>query len=468
MSLTTKVGFLAGAAATTLTGAALAGTSADVSYENLQQRLDAAEAKITELSASQNADWMTEQRAEQVRGLVQDVLADADTRASLQGSGMTAGYDGGFVINSNDGNWSLKINGLLQNRWVLSHTKDDQNPAGGAGNGEKSHHGFETTRTALNFSGTVASDYHFNVRLNWSAYNGGNTPAPANVEWAYGTIDMSDSMSLTMGKQKYDVMRGYIVNAEHQQAIERSLYTYYWATSSITNGIKLNYASDNLRANIMYSNGPTAAAWNGNGAVPVDAYSQNSGDWMLSGRIGWLASGTWSQFDEMTSPQGSESGMLFGFGWAVWDDNDAITGGNGDTQWLLSFDASMDFGGWNLFGSITVGDDEQNAFGANVNDEGNQWGWMVQGGYYLSEDLELYGRFEWLDPRTGNDNDNIEILTVGANWYLAGQNAKLSIDWGYNFDTTQTAGIGGGGYTNWINSAEKNEWVLRTQLQLYF
>ena len=127
MSLTTKVGFLAGAAATTLTGAALAGTSADVSYENLQQRLDAAEAKITELSASQNADWMTEQRAEQVRGLVQDVLADADTRASLQGSGMTAGYDGGFVINSNDGNWSLKINGLLQNRWVLSHTKDNVN-----------------------------------------------------------------------------------------------------------------------------------------------------------------------------------------------------------------------------------------------------------------------------------------------------------------------------------------------------
>ena len=468
MSLMTKVGFLAGAAATTLTGAALAGTSADVSYENLQQRLDAAEAKITELSASQNADWMTEQRAEQVRGLVQDVLADADTRASLQGSGMTAGYDGGFVINSNDGNWSLKINGLLQNRWVLSHTKDDQNPAGGAGAGEKSHHGFETTRAALNFSGTVASDYHFNVRLNWSAYNGGNTPAPAEVEWAYGTVDMSDTMSLQMGKQKYDVMRGYMVNAEFQQAIERSLYTYYWATSSVTNGIKLNYAQDSLRANIMYSNGPTVAAWNGNGVVPQDVYSQNSGDWMLSGRIGWLASGTWSQFDEMTSPKNTESGMLFGFGWAVWDDNDAITGGNGDTQWLLSLDASMDFGGWNLFGSITIGDDSQNAFGAIPNDDGNQWGWMVQGGYYLTDDIELFGRFEWLDPRTALDNDNIEILTVGANWYLAGQNAKLSIDWGYNFDTTTTAAVGGGGYTNWLNSAQRNEWVLRTQLQLYF
>ena len=84
MSLTTKVGFLAGATATTIAGAAFAGTSANVSYEDLQQRLDAAEAKIAELSTTQNADWLTEQRADDIRGLVQDVLADADTRASLR------------------------------------------------------------------------------------------------------------------------------------------------------------------------------------------------------------------------------------------------------------------------------------------------------------------------------------------------------------------------------------------------
>ena len=148
----------------------------------------------------------------------------------------------------------------------------------------------------------------------------------------------------------------------------------------VTNGIKLNYAKDSLRANIMYSNGPTANAWNAVGNVPADAYSQNSGDWMLSGRFGWLASGTWEQFDDMTSNKQSSEGMLFGFGWAVWDDNDDITGGDSDTQWLLSLDASMDFVGWNLFGSITYGDDSQNAFGAIANDEGHQWGWMVQGG----------------------------------------------------------------------------------------
>ena len=149
------------------------------------------------------------------------------------------------------------------------------------------------------------------------------------------------------------------------------------------------------------------------------------------------------------------------------DGNDKLTGNDDGTNWMLSWDASMDFGGWNVFGSITLGDDKQNAFGQAVS--GNQWGWMVQGGYYLTEDIELYGRYEWLDPRiSGVSHDDIEIMTFGANWYLAGQNAKLSIDWGYNFDKTVTAGVGGGGYTNWLNSAQRNEWVLRTQMQLYF
>ena len=484
MSLTTKVGFLAGATATTIAGAAFAGTSANVSYEDLQQRLDAAEAKIAELSTTQNADWLTEQRADDIRGLVQDVLADADTRASLQGSGMQAGYNNGFVISSNDGQWMLRINGLMQNRWVMTHTPERVNPVPpGTAQGQTSHHGFETTRAALNFSGTVAKDYHFNMRLNYSPYAQGNTPGPSELEWAYATVDLSDEFSLSLGKQKFGVMREYMVDAGHQQAIERSLSSYYWATSSITNGLKLNYANDSIRANVMYSNGTAVTQWNGGNNIN-GTFLDDTADWMLSGRIGYKASGTWEQFDDMTSAQGSEAGMLFGFGWAVWEYNDKIgpalpAGTDVPTQWLLTLDASMDFGGWNLFGSFTYGDDEANALGntqaANTMD-GHQWGWLVQGGYYFTENFEMYGRFEWLDPKTTNGNDNIEILTIGANWYLAGQNAKLSIDWGYSFDGIATANVGGGGYTGYVNTLPaanagddtEHEWVLRTQLQLMF
>jgi hypothetical protein len=54
------------------------------------------EAEIARLRAEKGDDWRTQQRAKQIRDLVQDVLADADTRATLLQSGATGGWDEGF------------------------------------------------------------------------------------------------------------------------------------------------------------------------------------------------------------------------------------------------------------------------------------------------------------------------------------------------------------------------------------
>ena len=53
------------------------------------------ESRLAALEAEKGAQWLTEQRAEQIRGLVQEVLADADTRASML-QGIAAGYDDGL------------------------------------------------------------------------------------------------------------------------------------------------------------------------------------------------------------------------------------------------------------------------------------------------------------------------------------------------------------------------------------
>jgi len=522
MSLLTKVGFLAGAAATSLTGAALAGTSADVSYEDLQQRLDAAEAKITELSASQNADWMTEQRAEQVRGLVQDVLADADTRASLQGSGMTAGYDDGFVINSNDGNFSLKINGLMQNRWVYNHRNYSfgeqapdaaNNPRGlalGNASGSKNDYGFETTRAALNFSGTAGKGFYYNMRMQYSPYEGtlnaSNAGDDLGIDWAYVGMDLgSDGWSMQVGQQKFDVMRAFMVNAEDQQFIERGNQVYYWGTSSYTNGLKLNYAGDSIRGNVMYSNGNGTGLLGGQFSNGNPGYAGNTTDWALSGRLEWKASGTWSQFDGQGSPQGSEAGMLFGFGAAAMKpdldrtSSQTIAGNPAfgvnqtpGTQWLITADATMDFGGLNVGASLTYGDDEPRgvaaALPANVSSPDNQIGWAVEAGYYLNADWELLARYQYLDAglkdtlrdvNAGDTvgHDNFKTLTIGANYYMSA-NAKLSMDWGYQWGGNLN--VGGAAYAGWQNTAgavdaagadvsgNTKQWMLRMQLQLSF
>jgi hypothetical protein len=562
-----------------LTGAVFAASpSSDISSTNLQARLEAAEAKIAQLSSQQDADWLTEQRSEEIREIVQDVLADADTRASLQGSNMSAGYDNGFVISSSDGKWKLRINGLLQNRWILSNNRvpntplsgpalaaqltandftpsqnyannpnnvvlnplqpvvasqgfDDrdltgpygdavdprlntgtydavaQNPGIGqyvdtpAGTlalapgatsagfgfpfqyGNRTNDGFETTRAAINLSGVVAEDYYYNMRLNWSPYNTTNegvatqlsaagfpargvaaaTPNPGIsegvLEWAYGGIKFNDEFSVQIGRQKYDVMRGFVVNAEYQQAIERSLYTYFWGTTNLTNGVKVKWDTDTFRANAMYSNASQSFAQDAQ-----SPYFTNGAEYAFSGRFEWLAAGTWEQFDQISSAPGEEMGILAGVGAAYLDSDTDLWPYTSRSDWQVTGDLSMNMNGWNLMGSISIGDSQNSS--AN-----NPWGFEVSGGMYIMDDVELYGRYQWLDPAyssTYGSSANLNMMTVGANWYLAGNNAKLSLDWSYSF--SQVVALGSGyGYTNWLPSGTNGgEWMLRTQLQLFF
>jgi hypothetical protein len=562
-----------------LTGAVFAASpSSDISSTNLQARLEAAEAKIAQLSSQQDADWLTEQRSEEIREIVQDVLADADTRASLQGSNMSAGYDNGFVISSSDGKWKLRINGLLQNRWILSNNRvpntplsgpalaaqltandftpsqnyannpnnvvlnplqpvvasqgfDDrdltgpygdavdprlntgtydavaQNPGIGqyvdtpAGTlalapgatsagfgfpfqyGNRTNDGFETTRAAINLSGVVAQDYYYNMRLNWSPYNTTNegvatqlsaagfpargvaaaTPNPGIsegvLEWAYGGIKFNDEFSVQIGRQKYDVMRGFVVNAEYQQAIERSLYTYFWGTTNLTNGVKVKWDTDTFRANAMYSNASQSFAQDAQ-----SPYFTNGAEYAFSGRFEWLAAGTWEQFDQISSAPGEEMGILAGVGAAYLDSDTDLWPYTSRSDWQVTGDLSMNMNGWNVMGSISIGDSQNSS--AN-----NPWGFEVSGGMYIMDDVELYGRYQWLDPAyssTYGSSANLNMMTVGANWYLAGNNAKLSLDWSYSF--SQVVALGSGyGYTNWLPSGSNGgEWMLRTQLQLFF
>ena len=458
MSFATKAGIVLGAAA--FSGMAVASTGN--ASNDLQSRLEAAEAKIAEMSAQQNGDWLTEQRSEQIRGIVQDVLADADTRASLQGDGATSGYNNGFFVQSADGKWSMKINGLFQERWNLG---SQPSSAGNIVNNSSTAFGFETTRAALNFSGTLAGVAFYNARLDWSPYNtnGGGGLSNDPLEWAYGGWHINDNWSASVGRQKMDVMRSFMVNAEDQQAIERSSYSYYWATSQITNGVKLSGNWDQFRMNGMFSNGASNAANNGN-----NPWSNNDHGWAVTGRGEWLLQGDWSQFDRIGSSKGETAGMLLGVGGGYLKNQDS----DGESNWLISGDLSYEADGWNAYGSATWGNNEP-AGGGNDRDS---FGFEVGAGMYMDDDNELYGRWQWLTPGQGAGavSAKLNIATLGWNHYLAGPNTKLSVDWNWCFSDPTLAnslGAGGGGYTGWwANGAQSNgsQWLLRTQLQISF
>jgi len=91
-----------------------------VEIDALKDRLKSQDIEIDRIKSKHNEQWLTVERAKEIRNIVQDVLADADTRASLQSDGATAGYNKGFFISSPDGNFKLVINGQLQLRYAAS------------------------------------------------------------------------------------------------------------------------------------------------------------------------------------------------------------------------------------------------------------------------------------------------------------------------------------------------------------
>jgi phosphate-selective porin OprO and OprP len=151
MSRMTRVGLLAGATALTVTGVSVASPAVEGNDEALRAEIQRLSARVAELEGRNTDNWLTEKRTDEIRGIVHDVLADADTRASLLGSGMAAGYDNGFTVSSADGNYMLRINGQLQTRWVYNYQTTAEQMA------IRHRSGFENTRTKLWFSGHIVN-----------------------------------------------------------------------------------------------------------------------------------------------------------------------------------------------------------------------------------------------------------------------------------------------------------------------
>jgi len=477
MSFATKASIFIGAAA--FSGMAVAGTG-DASND-LQSRLEAAEAHIAELSAQQDGDWLTEQRSEQIRGIVQDVLADADTRASLQGNGATSGYNNGFFVQSADGKWSMKINGLFQERFNIGHQPGDWlSETQGGVNDKTTGFGFETTRAALNFSGELAGVAYYNARLDWSPYNGNNGLSTTPLQWAYGGWHVDENWSVQLGRQKMMVTRGFMVNAEDQQAIERSSYDYAWASSQITNGIMVKGDWDQFRMNAMFSNGMDVNAANG----PNNGWQNNVNGWAITGRGEWLLEGGWDQFDRIGSAAGSVDAWMLGVGAGYLQQNQknfgAAAAADVPDAWLVSADLSYEADGWNAYAS---GSYQRTNDGGINSDDINSVGFELGAGMYMNDNNELYGRWQWINPGFGSQNfsSTLNMATIGWNHYLAGPNTKLSVDWSWNFSdpsAVNNSGGGGWGYTGFwnntaggagaLNTSSGSQWLLRTQLQVSF
>lgn len=459
MSLTTRFGLVAGTTALAIAGSAFGGAESD---NDALAQIAELKRELAELKQAEGQDWLTEQRASEIRGIVQDVLADADTRTSFQNSGAMAGWNKGFFLASPDGNYRLNVSGLMQVRWTANHRSGENDAMGGA-YGNEYEWGWENANTYLDFSGNVVDpSWSYHVRGNFSNGAGG----VMGLTFAEVTKDLGDGMSVTVGQFRGPWLRETLVDDPYQLGMNRSIVNAYF-TQDFNQGIQFNYESDQFRANAFLGDGIVSAAGGSNAANFAFGNSANTPwngtqtNYALAARGEYKISGTWSQFDDFTSFRGEEAGMMVGFA-GFYERGNQNSGLDGVKGYGLTADFSWEMGGANLFAAFVW----TGANGDNI-DTTHPWGFNFQGGYFVTDDVEVFGRYDLLDYDLDPSSDSTRYngFTIGANYFFS-ENVRATVEWGTNFKTFGTSNTAQGFRQD--QPGEKNQWALRAQLQLMF
>tara|TARA_Y100000589_G_scaffold289688_1_gene291933 strand:+ start:441 stop:1982 length:1542 start_codon:yes stop_codon:yes gene_type:complete len=442
--------------------------------ENQQMREE-----IDFLHADATRDWLTEQRAEEIKELVQDVLADADTRSSLMGSGLMAGWSDGFFLASADGRFRLNVGALMQVRFMANILNGGEGSVLGE---DGTRYGFENTTTRINLGGHVFDDTEFFIEMGFGRtdpfhFTADDQVFGSRLYEAWVRHRLTDNIAIKAGIFKLPYTREFLVYEGLQLAVERSLIDYRFGLGR-SQGVQLDVAMGPVRGQLAYTNGSTALfslRGLGENVVPPWAAYRADTEWSVTGRLEWLLQGEWEQFRQFTSPTHEEFGMMIGVaGHGQSEERDRTSRNFRNTLYGVTADLSVDFGGASAFASIIY---EHQLHPGGAIQSIDYWGMVVQGSMYLDPKWEVYARYEMggpfrqdLDPPSagGIDDQGVAIATVGFNYYIDGQDVKWTTDFGYAIDPISTFMVVD--QTGWRPDPENHgaQFLIRSQLQLMF
>lgn len=432
-----------------------------------------------------------EMSSDEVRAMVAEMQADANTRSSLLQSGGNAGHDGHFFLSDSEGNFRLNVSGQVQFRYVANFG-DMNNPtqlaAGAVADDFTS--GFQTRRTKLAFSGNVISkDIFFMVRSEFARAGGGSTLQDAYVGYKFG-----NGWEMKWGQFKAPFLREELVSSAAQLAGERSL-TNELFTGNRTQGIELAYKAEDWRMMFSFNDGFNSANtdFTADGQTfgtpvlytPTNAGGGSEADFGFTGRAEFKLHGEWGQFKDFTSMAGSEYGLMLGVAGHI-ESNETTPGfggASGDvTTFLYTVDLSVEGDGWNFFVAFTGGSSDfdgladLDASGAGDDIDFDDYGLVVQGGFFIPDtDWEFFARYDIIFPDDDRAMDNeFSTLTFGLNWYWSGHAAKLTLDAVLALDESTGASGNPLAFSAFdsgqglVGNGDDTEAVLRAQFQLLF
>lgn len=411
--------------------------SAHAEDQALLARIAMLEGRVAQLQADQQKDWLTQRQAEEVRALIGEVLADADTRATLLQDQVYAGYDKGFYLRSAGDGYRLNVGLWMAFRHLYIH----QN-----GSADDDRDGFEIARLRVLLSGHI-----HDPTLQYVVLTGHNRDGEALLLDAYLRKDLGERLYVLGGQFKVPFLREYLVSERMGQFVERSLLSAA-LSGGYTQGLLVGWKNDWLYLAGSFNDGTSAM----NTTWDVDGV-----DYAVSGRADLKILGEWADYAAMESWIGSDPLLIVGGGVHHQAGESGTAAEEVDNlRWTV--DASLGLGGANLYAAF-VGDHRSGSGGSDR----DRFGALLQGGVFLTPRWELIARYEWGDSDTAGEDD-LGLATLGANYFFDQHRLKLTFDVGYAFN-----GVG----ASWASSTagwradapgDDGQILVRSQVALFF
>ncbi|MCA3005774.1 MAG: hypothetical protein IOD15_10480 [Phycisphaerales bacterium] len=392
---------------------------------------------------------------DEIRAIVSEMMADAETRSSLLQGGGSAGYDGSrfFIMGGENNAFRLNVGGFVQVRYTMNF-RDDQGASGNEWSG-----GFQNRRTVVGFSGYAGGKdtLQYNVRLISS--NGGSL----SFDDAFARLGLGDGWWFRAGQYKPAFLKEELNSDVFTLTADRGVVNGLF-TLGRSQGAGLTYETDNFdfavdfheganRQNTSFTNGLTEVNTTTNNGnillVPAAA------DYAFAARANWIFAGTRDQLKDYTSKQGE--GFAGQLGAALNFQQSANNGARGNPaaagppvvparfdadQLVLGYtvDASIETNGFNAFAAFVGQHTDVNAVGVTGGlDNIDDFGVVLQAGFRIVENTELFGRYDWVyvdGDRGNNQTRNHNFLTFGVNQYVMGHAAKFTVDTVFSLNRT--------------------------------
>jgi hypothetical protein len=378
----------------------------------------------------------------------EEAVVAAGEESPERGPKFNAGWDGKFYLSDAEDRFRLNLWAYTQFRYTLNHR---ENPPPSEPHNE---YGFLIPRTRIFMEGRFADRFDFQLRTNidssgdfdlinawvqvglpkgWSLRAGELFPAISREDWMYPRDLLTTEFSANNATYAIGTAMGI------QAARELAHHRYWFA---FTNGA-MGGKSESL--------------------------DTDAADWAVSGRYEYQLGGEdWSIWDDLIGRRGRPTGALFGIA--------GIVQGRGNSDHpdtapkfgtTLTADLSLNGDGYQTMAAFTWQHVDPDASTTSY----NNYGFHLQGGYFVTRTLQLYGYYDGVYPGDQpGDLDPYHVTGAGLSFIPFDWTNlyKASLEAGYLFGDLSKTIVSPSSALGYLASSGSGQFLLRAQLQFGF